>query len=92
MVGGALAAVGAAATATLQVTATVAEPGSLTNLAVKIDQDQPDPNPANDRDSIAPPGLPVADLVVTKNNGVDRVAPGTEVVYTVVVANRGRVP
>ena len=89
---GALAAVGAAATATLQVTATVAEAGPLTNLAVKIDQDHPDPNPANDQDSIAPPGLPVADLVVTKSNGVDRVVPGTEVVYTVVVTNRGPSP
>ena len=45
---------GPAATATLQVTATVTS-GPLTNLAVKIDQDQPDPNPTNDQDSIAPP-------------------------------------
>ena len=89
---GALAAVGAAATATLQIKATVTQAGPLTNLAVKIDQDLPDPNPANDQDSIAPPGLPVADLVVTKSNGVDRVVPGTEVVYTVVVTNRGPSP
>ena len=86
---GTLAAVGAAATATLQVTARVTEAGPLTNLAVKIAQDQPDPNPANDQDGVARPGLPVADLVVTKSHGVDRVVPGTEVVYTVVVTNRG---
>ena len=89
---GTLAAVGAAATATLQVTARVTEAGPLTNLAVKIDQDQPDPNPANNRDSLAPPGLPVADLEVTKSNGVDRVVPGTEVLYTVLVTNRGPSP
>ena len=69
---GTLARAGAAATATLQVTATVTQAGPLTNLAVKIDQDQPDPNPTNDQDSIAPPGQPVADLVVTKSNGVDQ--------------------
>ena len=70
-------------------TATVAQAGPLTNLAVKINQDQPDPNPANDQDSIAPPGQPVADLVVTKSDGLTSVVSGTEVVYTVVVTNRG---
>ena len=80
---------GAAATATLQVTATVTQAGPLTNLAVKIAQDQPDLNRTNDQDSIAPSGLPVADLVVTKSHGGDSIVPGTEVTYTVVVTNRG---
>jgi uncharacterized repeat protein (TIGR01451 family) len=86
---GTLASTGPAATATLQVRATVTQAGPLTNLAVKIAQDEPDPNPANDQDIIAPPGQPLADLVLTKSNGASSLVPGTEVIYTVVVTNRG---
>ena len=86
---GTLARTGAAATATLQIMATVTQAGPLTNLAVKIAQDQPDPNPTNDQDRLTLPGQPLADLVVTKSNGVHSVVPGTEVTYTVVVTNRG---
>ncbi len=86
---GTLARTGAAATATLQIMATVTQAGPLTNLAVKSAQDQPDPNPTNDQDRLTLPGQPLADLVVTKSNGVHSVVPGTEVTYTVVVTNRG---
>ena len=86
---GALARAGAAATATLQITATVTQAGPLTNLAVKIDQNQPDPNPTNDQDRLTLPGQLLADLVVTKSHGVSSVVPGTEVTYTVVVTNHG---
>ena len=89
---GTLASTGPEATATLQVRATVTQAGPVTNLAVKIDQDEPDPNPANDQDSIDPPGQPVADLVVTKSNGASSAVPGTEIMYTVVVTNRGPSP
>ena len=86
---GTLARAGAAATATLQITATVTQAGPLTNLAVKIDQDQPDPNPTNDQDRLTLPGQLLADLVVTKSHGGSSVVPGTEVTYTVVVTNHG---
>ena len=86
---GTLAHAGSAATATLQITATVTQAGPLTHLAVKIEQDQPDPNPTNDQDRLTLPGQLLADLVVTKSNGGSSVVPGTEVTYTVVVTNHG---
>ena len=86
---GTLAHTGSAATATLQITATVTQAGPLTNLAVKIEQDQPDPNPTNDQDRLTLPDQLLADLVVTKSNGGSSVVPGTEVTYTVIVTNHG---
>jgi uncharacterized repeat protein (TIGR01451 family) len=86
---GTLASMGAGATATLQLTATVTEDMALTNVAVKTAQDQPDPNPTNDQGSIESVGQPVADLRMTKTDGVTSAVPGTSVTYTIVVTNAG---
>ena len=59
-----------------------------------LSQDGTDPDPDGDLDATnndAPTAivLAAADLAVSKNNGVDHVAPGTQVAYQIVVENLG---
>ena len=58
------------ATARLDITATVTSPGSITNLAVKTGQTEPDPNTANDSAAATINSAPAADVSVDKE--VDR--------------------
>ena len=67
-----------AATGTLDNTATVALPGPLLDPT-------PGNNTATDSDTITP----VADLEITKDDGVTSAAPGTTVTYTVTAWNNG---
>jgi uncharacterized repeat protein (TIGR01451 family) len=48
-----------------------------------------DPTPADNTASTATPVAATPDLVISKSNGVDTVAPGDTLVYTLVVANSG---
>jgi uncharacterized repeat protein (TIGR01451 family) len=72
----------ASATGTLVNTATVAPPAGTT-----------DPNPANnsatDTDTITAAPPPMADLAITKTNGVSSVTAGTPVTYSIVASNLG---
>jgi len=74
--------------ATLTIIATVTQIGSITNTATISAADQPDPNLANNTDSIAI-GTPIADLSVTK--AVNNLNPtiGGQITYTVTVHNSG---
>ena len=77
------------ATASLEITATVTSPGSITNLTVKTGQNEPDPNTANDSSSGTTNAVPAADVSIDKT--VDRSDPlvGTTVTFTVRAANSG---
>ena len=70
--------VAAGATGTLANTATVTEPGGVT-----------DPTPANNSATDTDTLTPAADLQVTKTNGTTSLVPGTATTYTVVVTNAG---
>jgi uncharacterized repeat protein (TIGR01451 family) len=76
-----LATISPSATGNLVNTATVIPPGGVT-----------DPNMANnsatDTDTITP-GAPVADLAITKSDGVTSVNAGATTTYTIVVSNGG---
>ncbi len=48
-----------------------------------------DPNPATNTATDTDAVVPVADLAVTKDDGVDEVIPGTAVTWTIVVTNAG---
>ena len=64
-------------------------PDPIENVAT-ISTTTPDPTPANNiaiaRTSLA---APVADLSITKTNGVTTIVPGTTTTYTIVVSNAG---
>lgn len=66
----------------LTTTATVALPGGMI-----------DPTPGNniaiDVDTVTPPASPVADLAVTKTDGVTSISAGASTVYTIVATNNG---
>ena len=67
---GALASAGAGATAFLTLAARVETTGTLENTATRTQGAQPDPNPANDHDSVIIIGQVVADLTITKTDHV----------------------
>jgi uncharacterized repeat protein (TIGR01451 family) len=74
--------------ATLQITATVATPGTKTNTATVSHEDQPDPNP-NNKTSTVTVTPQEADLSLTKtvNNSTPNV--GQNVTFTITVSNSG---
>ena len=85
---------GGTATFTLSATLSASASGTLVNTAtVAAPAGTTDPNPANnsatDTDTInaAPP--PMADLAITKTNGVSSVTAGSTVTYTMVASNLG---
>ena len=73
-----LAAVSAAATGTLSNTATVAAPAGVT-----------DPNPANNSATDTDTIVRIADLAITKTDGVTTATAGGGVTYTIVASNAG---
>jgi uncharacterized repeat protein (TIGR01451 family) len=75
--------------ATLQITATVLMPGSLTNTATRTGGDQLDPDPSNNAGSASLNAQPSADLQVAKT--VSNATPnlGTDVTYTITLTNAG---
>ncbi len=77
------------ASASLQLTAKVLTPGSLTNTATKTAGDQFDPDTSNNAGSASLNAQPSADLQVGKT--VSNATPnlGTNVTYTITVANAG---
>ena len=77
------------ASAQLVITATATEPGSITNLAVKTGQSEPDPNLANDSSGSTTNVAAAADFAI--DTSVDRAAAlvGETVTFTVQANNRG---
>jgi uncharacterized repeat protein (TIGR01451 family) len=61
--------------------------GTVTNTAT-VSSSTPDPNGANQTASVTSPITQSADLTISKN-GPDTVRPGTTIVYTIRVSNRG---
>jgi uncharacterized repeat protein (TIGR01451 family) len=78
--------------ARLDLTATLTGPGSITNLAVKTGQNEPDPNSANDSAAATTNAVPAADLVVHKTVNNREPLVGHSVTFTVNVTNRGPSP
>jgi uncharacterized repeat protein (TIGR01451 family) len=75
--------------ATLTLTALVTAPGTITNTATKTAQNEPDPNPNNDTASSTITATRVADLSITKTDGLAVVLAGNQVTYTIAVFNAG---
>jgi uncharacterized repeat protein (TIGR01451 family) len=77
---------------TLDLVATVTQPGALTNTATKTAQQQPDPNTANDSAVASINAAPSADVGVTK--AVDNASPsvGDLVTFVVGASNVGPSP
>ncbi len=64
--------------------------GELANTAtVAAPADGSDPDPSDNASTDVDAVVPVADLWVTKSDGVDEVVPGTAVTWTIVVGNDG---
>jgi uncharacterized repeat protein (TIGR01451 family) len=80
-------------TATLSLTARVdgPTPATLTNTASSSGS-EPDPNPGNNAGSATITSQIVADLVISKTDGLTNVVPGQPLTYTIVVSNRGPSP
>ena len=81
--------IAASHSAVLSITALVTQTGDFTNTATKTAANEPDPNPANDSGSVTATANRVADLSVTKTDGVDSVVAGLTDTYTITVANAG---
>ena len=64
-------------------------PGSITNLAVKTGQNEPDPNTANDSAAGTTNAVPSADLSVDKDVDRSDALVGETVTFTVRATNRG---
>ena len=75
--------------ATLALTARVTQSGAFTNTATKTAGDQPDPTPGNDTASVSGTAARVADLSITKTDGVTSVVAGQPDTYTITVVNAG---
>src|SRR5262249_45939491 len=82
----------ASTTTTLVLRATVRAPESISSLAVKTGQNEPDPNTANDSAAAATNAVSTADLALL--NTVDRTSAvvGDAVTFTVTATNRGPGP
>lgn len=81
------------ASATLALVANVAANGTYVNTAAKTAQNEPDPDPSNDR-AVAGVvagggGATFADLGIVKTDSPDPVRAGQGLTYTLVVTNRG---
>ena len=74
---------------TLSLTATVNAPGTVTNLAVKTAQNEPDPEPGDDSGGATLTGAPSADIWVDKSVDRNIALVGENVTFTVKVTNRG---
>ncbi len=81
--------IAASQSAVLSITALVAQPGPFTNTAIKTSASEEDPNPGNDSGSVTATAGRVADLSVTKTDGLDTVVAGAMEIYTITVANAG---
>ncbi len=81
--------VAATQSAVLSITATVAQTGAFTNTATKTLANEDDPNPGNDSGSVTATAARVADLSVTKTDGLATVLAGGTDTYTIVVTNAG---
>lgn len=86
--------VGGTATFTIPATVSYTAASPLTTTAtVALPAGMTDPTPGNniatDVDTITPPASPVADLSVTKTDGVTSVSAGASTVYTIVATNNG---
>jgi large repetitive protein len=75
--------------AELSITATVTQAGAFTNTATKTAANEEDPNPGNDSASVSGTAGRMADLSVTKTDGVDTITAGVSTTYTITVANAG---
>jgi uncharacterized repeat protein (TIGR01451 family) len=81
------------ATATLDLTATIATAAPTTNTASVVASDQPDPDGADDEDTAEIDADPRVDVSVTKEvTGDDPAHVGDEVTFAVTVANAGPSP
>jgi len=76
------------ASATLTLTATVQASGNYTNTA-SVTAATADPNPANNSASASTTPVAQADVSVVKSDSPDPVVAGTQLTYTLVVANAG---
>ncbi len=74
----------------ITVTATINAAGAFDNTATAM-AIEPDPNVANNTDSTGNGGVaaPVADLAITKTDGVASVNVGASTIYTITVTNNG---
>ncbi|KAB8140884.1 DUF11 domain-containing protein [Chloroflexia bacterium SDU3-3] len=79
---------GNGAGATLQVTATVAQIGTITNTASISGANTPDPDPSNNTSS-ATVGVQAADLQLVKTVNAPTPAAGNQVLYVITLANHG---
>src|SRR5262249_26698434 len=82
---GTVGALAATQSAGLSLTVLVEQTGNLTDTA----SDVPDPNPDNNSGSATVTANRVADLSVTKTDGVDAILAGETNTYTITVANAG---
>jgi uncharacterized repeat protein (TIGR01451 family) len=78
--------------ATLTLTATVTVAGAITNRALVVAQDQPDPVPSNNSAAAIVNGAANADVGVTQIADTTAPAVGTNVSFTVTVTNSGPSP
>jgi uncharacterized repeat protein (TIGR01451 family) len=74
---------------TMTLTATVNAPGTVTNLAVKTAQTEPDSRSGNDSGGATLTGAPSADIWVDKAIDRSTALVGENVTFTVTVTNRG---
>ena len=78
----------ASATATVTITVTPTVAGSISNTAT-VSATTLDPIPANNSDSEATTVGALADLSITKTDGVTTIKPGATTTYTITVTNNG---
>jgi uncharacterized repeat protein (TIGR01451 family) len=78
--------------ATLTLTVLVTQVGTFTNTTTKTAQNEPDPDLTNNTASQSVTATSVADLRITKTNGLATVLAGNPVTYTIVVSNAGPSP
>ncbi len=81
-------AVGASHTFQVTVRVAASAEGTLTNSA-DVTNDVPDPDPRNNRDDERVPVEPLADLAIVKRALSNRLVPGREIEYELVVTNYG---
>ncbi|HEV8102921.1 MAG TPA: DUF11 domain-containing protein, partial [Gaiellaceae bacterium] len=63
-------------------------PSGIVNTA-QVDSSTADPDPSNNSSTVSAPIGPAADLAITKSASVSTIAPGGQLVYTLVVSNNG---
>jgi uncharacterized repeat protein (TIGR01451 family) len=74
---------------TINVNVSPATPAGVINNTAVVSSAATDPNPANDSATEPTTVQVVADLTISKTNGVASSIPGTDTVYTIVVGNAG---